>query len=54
MPRCSLFEIVTYADVSVQPDSGDPISLRIPVVRLSYFLHWYDFDLDQRPLPVLV
>jgi hypothetical protein len=45
---------VTYADVSVQPDGGDPISLRIPLVRLSYFLHWYDFDLDQRPSPILV
>jgi hypothetical protein len=45
---------LTYADLSVQPGSRDPISLRIPVVRLSYFLHWCDFDLDQRPPPVLV
>jgi hypothetical protein len=37
---------VTYADVSVQLDSGGSISLRIPVVRLSSFLHWSDFDLD--------
>jgi hypothetical protein len=37
---------VTSADVWVQPGSGDPISLRIPIVGLSYFLHWYDFDLD--------
>jgi hypothetical protein len=44
---------VTYADVSVQPYGGGQISLRSPVVRLSYFLHWYDFDLDQRPRPVL-
>jgi hypothetical protein len=25
-----------------------------PIVTLSYFLHWYDFDLEQPPLPVLI
>jgi hypothetical protein len=28
--------------------------LRIPIVRLNYFLHWSDFDLDQLPTRVLI
>jgi hypothetical protein len=45
---------VTYADASIQLDRGGSISLRIHVMRLSYFLHWSDFDLDQHPPPVFV
>jgi hypothetical protein len=26
----------------------------VPLIKLSYFLDWWDFDLDRRPLPVLV
>jgi hypothetical protein len=56
IPASTGFKIlsVDYAYVPVQPEGPDPISLRIPVVSLSYFLHWHDFDLDQLPPPVLV
>jgi hypothetical protein len=50
------FEVlrVDYADVSIPQKNGDSHFFHLLIVRLSYFLHWYDFDLDQRPLPVLV
>jgi hypothetical protein len=28
--------------------------LKIPVVKLSYCLSWYDFDIDERPVTILV
>jgi hypothetical protein len=50
------FEVlsVDYADVSIPQENGGSHFFHLPIVRLSYFLHWYDFDLDQRPLPVFV
>jgi hypothetical protein len=50
------FEVlsVDYADVSLPQQNGGSILVHIPIVKLNYFLHWYDFDLDERPLPVLV
>jgi hypothetical protein len=45
---------VDDTDISIQGEDGGLSSFRFPIVRVSYFLHWHDFDLDQRPLPVLV
>jgi hypothetical protein len=46
------FIVVSVDDLEVSICGEDVI--RLPTVRLSYFLHWYDFDLDERPRPVLV
>jgi hypothetical protein len=49
IPASTAFKVISVDDVDVLiPARGlDPPSvLRIPVVRLSYFLHWCDFDLD--------
>jgi hypothetical protein len=58
-------EVLIAASSGLRVDSVDFISVEgrelnssllvpFPIVTLSYFLHWYDFDLEQRPLPVLV
>jgi hypothetical protein len=50
------FKVVSVDDteISICGEDGSSTLLHFPTVRLSYFLHWYDFDLDQRPSPVLV
>jgi TPR repeat protein len=45
---------VDETDVSIQGEDGCLNLFHIPIVRLSYFLHWYDFDLDQHPPPLVV
>jgi hypothetical protein len=42
---------VDYENVLISTFCDTPTLL--PIVKLSYFLHWYDFDLDQRPPRVL-
>jgi hypothetical protein len=44
---------VCYDALVDSPFVGET-QIRVPVVRLSYFHHWYDVDLDQRPATVLV
>jgi hypothetical protein len=44
---------VDFIDVEGRELNSSSI-VPFPIVTLSYFLHWYDFDLEQRPLPVLV
>jgi hypothetical protein len=46
-------ESVDFFDLEVQELDSHSI-VRFPIVTLSYFLHWSDFDLQQRPLAVLV
>jgi hypothetical protein len=45
---------VDFIDVSIHGEDCGESLVHLPVVRLSYFLHWYDFDLDQRPPAVLI
>jgi hypothetical protein len=45
---------VGYADISIPQKNGDSHLFHLLIVRLSYFLRWYDVDLYRRPLPVLV
>jgi hypothetical protein len=50
VPTSTAFEVISVDDVDVSiPACGgnSPLMLRIPVVRLSYSLHWFDFDLDK-------
>jgi hypothetical protein len=35
-------------------ESDDLNSVRIPVMKMSYFLSWSDFDIDECPPRVLV
>jgi hypothetical protein len=44
---------VEYVDLEM-PESEDLNSVRIPVVKMSYFLSWSDFDIDACPPRVLV
>jgi hypothetical protein len=46
-------ELVDFIDVEGRERNSSSIA-PFPIVTLNYFLHWYDFDLEQRPLPVLV
>jgi hypothetical protein len=52
----TVFEIVSvdWIDIRDCRSVCGSALLRVPIVRLRYFLHWYDFDLDRRPLSVLV
>jgi hypothetical protein len=56
IPASTGFKVISIdsTDVLIYGEDGGSTMFPIPVVRLSYFLHWYDFDLDRRPLPVLV
>jgi hypothetical protein len=47
------FDSVDFIDVEGRELSSSSIMPFI-IMTLSYFLHWYEFDLEQRPLPVLV
>jgi hypothetical protein len=38
---------VEPTDVSIPAEDGSLNLFHLPIVRLSYFLHWYDFDVDQ-------
>jgi hypothetical protein len=52
IPASTAFKVLSVDDVDVSiPARGlDPPSvLGISVVRLSYFLHWCDFDLENCP-----
>jgi TPR repeat protein len=42
---------VDFVDVTISSNSS---LVALPIVRLSYALHWYDFDLNQRPPTVIV
>jgi hypothetical protein len=44
---------VDYTDVSICGECDESVHVHLPIVKLSYFLHWYDFDLDQCPPRVL-
>jgi TPR repeat protein len=50
------FKVVSVDDteLSIQGEDGTSKLFHHPIVQLSYFLHWYDFDLDQRPPLVCV
>jgi hypothetical protein len=45
---------VDDTDVSIPAEDGCLNLFHLPTIGLSYFLHWYDFDLDQRPPRVVV
>jgi hypothetical protein len=50
IPASTAFEVISVDDVDVLiPACGvdSERTLRILVVRLSYSLHWFDFDLDK-------
>jgi hypothetical protein len=52
-----LVKSVSYKTVTRNRENleGDPTEdLTIPFIKLSYFLHWTDFNLDQRPAAVIV
>jgi hypothetical protein len=52
IPASTGFKVISADDVDVTiPARGvmPPSVLRISVVKLSYFLHWCDFDLDHCP-----
>jgi hypothetical protein len=52
IPASTAFKIISVndVDVSIPGRGGNPPSLlRILIVKLSYFLHWRDFDLDNCP-----
>jgi hypothetical protein len=52
IPASTAFEVISVDDMDVSiPARGrnPPSVLRIPVVKLSYALHWCDFDLDNCP-----
>jgi hypothetical protein len=50
------FKVVSVeeTEVSICGEDGILNFFHLPIVRLSYFLHWYDFDLDQRAGPVFL
>jgi hypothetical protein len=56
IPASTAFKVISIdsTDVLIYGEDVGSTIFPIPVVRLGYFLHWYDFYLDQRPHPVLV
>jgi hypothetical protein len=44
---------VEYVDIQIQ-ESDDLNPVMIPVVKMTYFLSWSDFDIDECPPKVLV
>jgi hypothetical protein len=46
----SAFRVVGIDYIPIGNQASDDLSdLKIPKVKLSYFVHWYDFDIDQPP-----
>jgi hypothetical protein len=42
------FVVDSVEDISILDPATD-LEFTIPLVRLTYFVSWYDFDLERRP-----
>jgi hypothetical protein len=48
-----MVESVEMTDISKEVE-GNVTQLTIPLVKLSYYMSWYDFDIDERPPTILL